>query len=262
MANFNNLNVIPDRGLKTDQSPRVLMAKYGDGYEQRVAAGINNLPESWDLTWNNRSNADANKVIKFLEDEAGVTTFDWYPPDTEISSTVTDTDTNKLIDSAQIFTNRYLNSTVTDSGGTGAAATAVVSEAGAVESISVTANGTHYKSISLPLITFTGGGNGAGAAATPVVSAAGAVTSISVTAGGSNYTSVPTVVITPVPKTTTVTAIDSATQISLAANIMLYSGEAYAINPYKKYKCSKWGVTTPELGYKNISATFIRVFEP
>ncbi len=261
MADFNNLNVIPDKGLKTDQSPRVHLANYGDGYEQRVAAGINNLPESWSLTWNSRSNADANKVIKFLEDEAGVTAFDWYPPDTEIASTITSAVASKLVDSAQIFTNRYLNTTVTDSGGTGATATATIS-GGAVEaSISVTANGTHYKSISLPLITFTGGG-GTGATATAVVSAAGAVTSITRTAGGSGYTSAPTVVITSVPKTTTVTAIDSATQVSLAADIMLFSGEAYTIYPSKKYKCSTWNVTTPMLGYKSISATFIRVFEP
>ena len=182
MANFNALNVIPDRGLSTDQSPRVHMANYGDGYEQRVAAGINNLPEEWSLTWNNRSNADANKVIKFLEDEAGVTAFDWYPPDTEISSTATDASANKLIDSAQHFTKRYLNTTVTDS-------------------------------------------------------------------------------TSPTPQTATVTSVDSATQLTLSANI-ISNGEAYTINPYKKYKCSTWNVTTPVLGYKNISATFIRVFEP
>ncbi len=179
MANFNALNVIPDRGLSTDQSPRVHTASYGDGYEQRVAAGINNIPESWSLTWNNRSNADANKVIKFLEDEAGVTAFDWYPPDTEISSTATGTSANKLIDSAQIFTNRYLNTTVIDS------------------------------------------------------------------ASGQ----------------ATVTAIDSDTQLTLSANIMV-DGEAYTINPSKKYKCKTWKVTTPMLGYKTITATFIRVFEP
>ena len=180
MANFNDLNVIPDRGLSTAQSPRVHMANYGDGYEQRVAAGINNLPESWSLTWNNRSNADANKVIKFLEDEAGVTAFDWYPPDTEISSTTDGATTaNKLIDSAQTFTNRYLNSTVNR------------------------------------------------------------------TLGG----------------TATVTAIDSTTQLTLSSDLM-DTGEAYTINPSKKYKCNTWKVTTPMLGYKTITATFIRVFEP
>jgi len=180
MANFNtDVNIIPDRGLSTDQAPRVLTAKYGDGYEQRVAAGINNLPESWRLTWNSRSNADANKIIKFLEDQAGVTAFDWYPPDTEISSTTTSATTNKLIDTTQYFTNRYLNTTVTDS--------------------------------------------------------------------SSN--------------TATVTAIDSATTLSLSGDIMA-NQETYTIYPYKKYICNQWNVTTPVLGYKDINATFVRVFEP
>ena len=31
---------------------------------------------------------------------------------------------------------------------------------------------------------------------------------------------------------------------------------------YKKYICKQWGVTTPVLGYKDINATFVRVFEP
>ena len=180
MANFNTeVNIIPDRGISTEQAPRILSAKYGDGYEQRIAAGINNLPESWSLSWNSRTNAQANKIIKFLEDQAGVSSFDWYPPDTEIASTTTSATTSKLVDTTQYFTNRYLNTTVTDS-------------------------------------------------------AAG---------------------------TATVTAIDSATTLSLSSNLMS-SGETYTINPYKKYRCSKWNVETPFLGIKNVTATFIRVFEP
>ena len=180
MANFNtDINIIPDRGMATDQSPRVHTAKYGDGYEQRVAAGINNVPESWSLSWNNRTKADANKLVKFFEDQAGVTSFDWYPPDSEIASTTTSATTNKLVDTTQYFTNRYLNSTVTDA-----------------------SSGT-----------------------------------------------------------ATITAIDSATTLSLSSNLMS-SGETYTIYPYKKYICSKWNVKTPVLGYKTITATFTRVFEP
>ena len=180
MANFNtDVNIVPDRGISTDQSPKVLVASYGDGYEQRVAAGINNIPESWSLTWNNRTNADANKVIKFLEDQEGVTAFDWYPPDSEISSATTSASTSKLVDTTQYFTKRYLNTTVTDS-----------------------ASGT-----------------------------------------------------------ATITAIDSATTLSLSSDLMS-NQETYTIYPYKKYTCNKWSVETPFLGYKSISATFTRVFEP
>ena len=119
MANFNtDVNIIPDRGVGTDQAARTYKAAYGDGYEQRVAAGINNLPESWSLSWNNRTANDGNKVIKFLEDHKGATAFDWYPPDSEISSSITSSFDFKLIDTTQSFTNRLLGSTITTSAGT------------------------------------------------------------------------------------------------------------------------------------------------
>jgi len=180
MANFNTeVNINPDRGLKAASKPRVLTATYGDGYEQRVAAGINNTSESWNLTWKNRTSAHANKIIKFLEDQGGVTAFDWYPTGYDISSTTTSATTKKLVDTSQYFTARYLNTTVTDSGGT----------------------------------------------------------------------------------TTTVIAVDSATQLSLAADIMA-SGETYTIYPYKKYTCEKWSSQETLSGIRTITATFKRVFEP
>ena len=180
MANFNTaVNITPDRGVSTDQSPRVLKASYGDGYEQRVAAGINNIPESWSLTWNTRTKADSNKVIKFLEDQGGVASFDWYPPDTQISGTTTSAATNKLVDTAQVFTNRLLNTTVTDQG----ANTAIV------------------------------------------------------------------------------IAVDSTTQLTLDSDLMA-NNETYTIYPTKKYKCEKWVTSIPFAGYRTVSATFVKVFEP
>jgi phage-related protein len=126
MANFSTeVNINPDRGLKADSKPRVLVASYGDGYEQRVANGINNVAESWNLTWKNRTTADANKITKFLEDQGGVTAFDWYPTGYDIASTTTSATTDKLVDTSQYFTARYLNTTITDSGGTTTTVTAV-----------------------------------------------------------------------------------------------------------------------------------------
>lgn len=126
MANFSTeVNINPDRGLKADSKPRVLVASYGDGYEQRVANGINNVAESWNLTWKNRTTADANKITKFLEDQGGVTAFDWYPTGYDIASTTTSATTKKLVDTSQYFTSKYLNTTVTDSGGTTATVTAI-----------------------------------------------------------------------------------------------------------------------------------------
>ena len=180
MANFNTeVNINPDRGLKAESRPRVLVATYGDGYEQRVAAGINNTPEVWNLTWKNRTSAEANKIVKFFETQGGITAFDWYPTGYDISSTTTSASTKKLVDTSQYFTDRYLNTNVIDSGGT----------------------------------------------------------------------------------TTTVIAVDSATQLSLAADIMS-SGETYTIYPYKKYKCDKWSTQHNLSGFQTITATFTKVFEP
>ena len=183
MANFNtDVSIIPDRGISTDQTARIFRATYGDGYEQRVAAGINTLPEEWSLSWNNRTANDANKVIKFLEDQKGATAFDWYPPDSEISSSTTSSFDFKLIDTAQSFTNRLLGSTIATSGGTA-----------------------------------------------------------------------------------TISAIDSGTALSLSSNLIPSSTSAgldYSIYPTKKYRCEKWNTSIPFLGYRTVTATFIRVFEP
>ena len=77
-------------------------------------------------------------------------------------------------------------------------ATATISS-GAVNAITVTDGGEHYKSALPPTVTISGGG-GSGATATATVSAAGIVTGITVTAGGTGYTSAPTVTIDYSPK--------------------------------------------------------------
>ena len=79
-----------------------------------------------------------------------------------------------------------------------AAATATINS-GAVNAITVTDGGEHYKSALPPTVTITGGG-GSGATATATVSAAGIVTGITITAGGSGYSSAPTVAIDYSPK--------------------------------------------------------------
>jgi hypothetical protein len=72
-------------------------------------------------------------------------------------------------------------------------------DSGAVNAITVTDGGEHYKSALPPTVTITGGG-GSGATATATVSAAGIVTGITITAGGSGYSSAPTVAIDYSPK--------------------------------------------------------------
>ncbi len=61
--------------------PQVTTVKFGDGYEQRYAKGLNTTPQNWSLTFNQRELAEANNIETFLLARAGVENFDWIPPD-------------------------------------------------------------------------------------------------------------------------------------------------------------------------------------
>lgn len=70
----------PDFGAQAAYKPRVRMAQFGDGYEQRQADGINNRPQAWTLQFNNRDNTETAAIKAFLEARNGVEAFDWTPP--------------------------------------------------------------------------------------------------------------------------------------------------------------------------------------
>lgn len=59
-------------------TPRIRTSRFGDGYEQRVADGINASPRTWSLVFN-QTNAVADTTIAFLEALQG-DSFDWTPP--------------------------------------------------------------------------------------------------------------------------------------------------------------------------------------
>lgn len=62
-----------------EAAPRVLSASFGDGYQQRVAFGINTQPRKWSLTFRDRASA-LQPAVDFLVARAGVESFDWTPP--------------------------------------------------------------------------------------------------------------------------------------------------------------------------------------
>jgi len=70
----------PDLAAQVQVKPRVLTAKFGDGYEQRTADGINIRPREWGLTFNTRTDAEIAPIIAFLESSNGISAFDWTPP--------------------------------------------------------------------------------------------------------------------------------------------------------------------------------------
>jgi len=81
----NDSNVLlatPDKSMAKQSTPRVLVANFGDGYEQRIADGINTLNETYSLSFANRLKADIDDIVAFLDGKKGVSNFTLTLPDT------------------------------------------------------------------------------------------------------------------------------------------------------------------------------------
>lgn len=70
----------PSYGASLNKTPTVKTVKFGDGYEQRLAYGINTLPREWSLEFNGRTAAQADLIDNFLTARNAVENFDWTPP--------------------------------------------------------------------------------------------------------------------------------------------------------------------------------------
>lgn len=65
--------------------PKIRTASFGDGYQQRIAFGLNQNPKSWALTFN-VAEEDADIIEAFLDARASdCESFDWTPPDSAVS---------------------------------------------------------------------------------------------------------------------------------------------------------------------------------
>jgi phage-related protein len=73
--------VVPDRGLSRASTPKVRVAQFGDGYQQRVADGLNPLQDSFSVSFSNRPKAEADDITAFFTAKKGVTAFNFTYPD-------------------------------------------------------------------------------------------------------------------------------------------------------------------------------------
>lgn len=71
----------PDYSASRTIKPRVRSVRFGDGYEQRQADGINTQAQVWSLTFANRTDSEASAIDTFLANQGGVYAFTWTPPD-------------------------------------------------------------------------------------------------------------------------------------------------------------------------------------
>lgn len=70
----------PDVGATVTHEPRQRAAKFGDGYEQRAADGLNADMATWSVRFSARSATEAGLIDAFLAAAGGTTAFDWTPP--------------------------------------------------------------------------------------------------------------------------------------------------------------------------------------
>jgi len=73
--------VAPDRGFTKNTKPNILLTKFGDGYEQRKINGINNMIETYNLSFSNRPNTETDDLEAFFIAQAGVSKFTFTIPD-------------------------------------------------------------------------------------------------------------------------------------------------------------------------------------
>ena len=71
---------IPDWNAGGNTKSDVSKVRFGDGYVQRQTKGMNPLAITWSLSFNPRSDAEADAIEAFLEAREGVTAFTWTAP--------------------------------------------------------------------------------------------------------------------------------------------------------------------------------------
>tara|TARA_E500000178_G_C17034633_1_gene762653 strand:- start:2468 stop:2866 length:399 start_codon:yes stop_codon:yes gene_type:complete len=78
--------VIPDKTLQRQTTPKVRVAQFGDGYQQRIADGLNSVTDVFTVNFVNRLKAEADDIEAFFRDKKGVTAFNFTFPDSNSSS--------------------------------------------------------------------------------------------------------------------------------------------------------------------------------
>ena len=91
----------PSVGANLSIRPNVRRVAFGDGYEQRLAFGINTQPQVWSLEFRGRTSTEATAIDAFLRARGAVQAFDWTPPG-GASSYLFVGDWNRLVDEPKV----------------------------------------------------------------------------------------------------------------------------------------------------------------
>ena len=66
---------VPDKQLSRSTTPKVKIATFGDGYEQRLQDGINSLGEAYSVAFVTRTKEDIDDIVYFFNTKRGVVSF-------------------------------------------------------------------------------------------------------------------------------------------------------------------------------------------
>ena len=64
-----------DKGFTRQNTPRIHAVSFGDGYEQRIADGINTLNQTMNVSFSTRPKAEIDDIVAFFESLGGVSKF-------------------------------------------------------------------------------------------------------------------------------------------------------------------------------------------
>ena len=78
---FGGKAIRPDKSLSRSSKPKIHLATFGDGYEQRLADGINSVKETFSVSFATRPKADIDDIVGYLDSLKGVTAFSFTIPD-------------------------------------------------------------------------------------------------------------------------------------------------------------------------------------
>ena len=69
--------VNPDKGFSQSNETVIFKAEFGDGYEQRIANGINNNKQQFELAFMTRPKDEIDDIVDFFASKKGITAFDF-----------------------------------------------------------------------------------------------------------------------------------------------------------------------------------------
>jgi phage-related protein len=76
---MSTFNYSPSYAASVQKTPRTRTAVFMDGYQARVADGINTQPRMWNLTFT-RIPSEIDTIETFFSDRLGSYCFSWTPP--------------------------------------------------------------------------------------------------------------------------------------------------------------------------------------